>query len=78
MIVVNCRSSRKTKPGRIEKSISVEVGDSHVRYLVIIEEGKTSFGAYVPDLPSCIAVGETRQVARLIHRIRCGSRLARA
>lgn len=31
-----------------------------MRYLIVIEEGSTSFGAYVPDLPGCIAVGETR------------------
>ncbi|MEA2328829.1 MAG: hypothetical protein QOE68_3788 [Thermoanaerobaculia bacterium] len=28
--------------------------------VVILEEGETSFGAYVPDLPGCVAVGETR------------------
>ena len=39
-----------------------------MKYLVIIEKGPSSFGAYVPDLPGCIAVGETRtEVARLIH-----------
>jgi predicted RNase H-like HicB family nuclease len=32
-----------------------------MRYLVVVEEGATSFGAYVPDLPGCIAVGETRE-----------------
>jgi len=32
-----------------------------MRYLVIIEEGPTSYGAHVPDLPGCIAVGETKQ-----------------
>lgn len=32
-----------------------------MRYLVVVEEGPTSFGAYVPDLPGCIAVGESRQ-----------------
>ena len=38
-----------------------------MRYAVIVEEGETSFGAYVPDLPGCTAVGETRQeVLRLI------------
>ena len=31
-----------------------------MRYLIIVEEGENSFGAYVPDLPGCIAVGETR------------------
>jgi predicted RNase H-like HicB family nuclease len=34
-----------------------------MEYLVIIEEGPTSFGAYVPDLPGCVAVGETRKEA---------------
>ena len=29
------------------------------RYAVIIEKGPTSYGAYVPDLPGCVAVGET-------------------
>jgi predicted RNase H-like HicB family nuclease len=31
-----------------------------MRYLVVIEEGATSFGAYVPDLPGCVAAGKTR------------------
>ena len=30
-----------------------------MRYAVIIENGETSYGAYVPDLPGCVAVGET-------------------
>jgi predicted RNase H-like HicB family nuclease len=29
------------------------------RYLVVIERGPTSIGAYVPDLPGCVAVGES-------------------
>jgi predicted RNase H-like HicB family nuclease len=38
-----------------------------MRYLIVIEEGPTSFGAYVPDLPGCIAIGETRdEVLNLI------------
>ena len=32
-----------------------------MQYLVVIEEGETGFGAYVPDLPGCIAAGETKQ-----------------
>jgi predicted RNase H-like HicB family nuclease len=36
-------------------------------YLVIIEPGDTSVGAYVPDLPGCVAVGATEEEAlRLI------------
>lgn len=34
-----------------------------MRYMVVIEEGPSSFGAYVPDLPGCIAAGETKQEA---------------
>jgi predicted RNase H-like HicB family nuclease len=38
-----------------------------MKYAVIIEQGETSFGAYVPDLPGCVAVGETEdEVRRLI------------
>lgn len=29
------------------------------RFLVIIEQGKQNFGAYSPDLPGCVAVGDT-------------------
>lgn len=38
-----------------------------IRYMVVIERGETSWGAHVPDLPGCIAVGETRdEVIRLV------------
>ena len=38
-----------------------------MRYTVIVEEGATSWGAYVPDLPGCVAAGESREEAlRLI------------
>lgn len=30
------------------------------RYAVVIERGPRSYGAQVPDLPGCVAVGETR------------------
>jgi predicted RNase H-like HicB family nuclease len=32
-----------------------------VRYTVIVEQGEASFGAYVPDLPGCIAAAEIRE-----------------
>jgi predicted RNase H-like HicB family nuclease len=39
-----------------------------MQYTVIIEQGDNNFGAYVPDLPGCIAVGETKEEAlQLIH-----------
>lgn len=38
-----------------------------MRYQVIIETSPTSVGAYVPDLPGCVAVGTTRdEVLKLI------------
>ena len=30
-----------------------------MRYAVVIEKSETGYGAYVPDLPGCVAVGET-------------------
>jgi predicted RNase H-like HicB family nuclease len=38
-----------------------------MRYVVIVEQGENGFGAYVPDLPGCVAVGQTKDEAlRLI------------
>jgi len=38
-----------------------------MQYTIIIEKGENSFGAYVPDLPGCVAVGETKEeVSELI------------
>lgn len=38
-----------------------------MKYMVVVEQGSTSWGAYVPDLPGCVAVGETRaEVMKLI------------
>ncbi|MFN8635948.1 MAG: type II toxin-antitoxin system HicB family antitoxin [Chloroflexota bacterium] len=37
------------------------------RYAVVIEKGPTSYGAYVPDLPGCVAVADTpEEVEQLI------------
>ena len=32
-----------------------------MRYLVVVEKGPSSYGAHVPDLPGCIAAGETKE-----------------
>lgn len=38
-----------------------------MRYTVAIEQGPISYGAYVPDLPGCVAAAETRsEVVSLI------------
>jgi predicted RNase H-like HicB family nuclease len=39
-----------------------------MKYLVVIEKGPTSFGAYVPDLPGCVAVARTRRQVKLLIR----------
>ena len=38
-----------------------------IRYAIVIEQGPTSVGAYVPDLPGCVAVGKSvAEAKRLI------------
>ena len=38
-----------------------------MRYAVVVEEGENSYGAYVPDLPGCIAAAKTKaEVLKLI------------
>lgn len=38
-----------------------------MKYVVILEEGENGYGAYVPDLPGCVATAETKDGAlRLI------------
>lgn len=32
-----------------------------MRYLVVVEKGPSSYGAYVPDLPGCVAVGDSKE-----------------
>lgn len=39
-----------------------------MRYLVVVEKGPTSYGAHVPDLPGCIAAGETKEEALALIR----------
>lgn len=35
-----------------------------MKYLVLYEKSATAFGAYVPDLPGCVAVGATMEEAK--------------
>jgi len=32
-----------------------------MEYVVVMEKSETGFGAYLPDLPGCVAVGESRE-----------------
>ena len=37
------------------------------RYAIVVEDAGSNFAAYVPDLPGCVATGDTQEeVARLI------------
>jgi predicted RNase H-like HicB family nuclease len=31
-----------------------------MEYLVVVEKGPSSYGAYVPDLPGCVAAAESK------------------
>ena len=35
-----------------------------MRYAIVLAKGATSYGASVPDLPGCVAVGETLEEAK--------------
>ncbi len=50
---------RDPEAGRVA---TVEVGEPAATapaYLVVVESGPPNYSAYVPDLPGCIATGET-------------------
>ena len=32
-----------------------------MKYVVVVEKGSDSYGAYAPDLPGCAVVGESRE-----------------
>lgn len=32
-----------------------------MKYSVVVEKGDASYGAFVPDLPGCIAAGDTKE-----------------
>ena len=38
------------------------------RILVILEKGETSWGAYSPDVPGCVAVGDTKEEVEQLMR----------
>lgn len=37
--------------------------NQQLHYTIILEKGMSSYGVYVPDLPGCVAVGETKEEA---------------
>jgi predicted RNase H-like HicB family nuclease len=43
-------------------------GIEKVKYAVIFEKSQTGYGAYVPDLPGCVAVGKTLKATQRLIR----------
>ena len=41
-----------------------EGGNKMYRFLVLFEKGIENYGAYSPDLPGCVAVGDTLEDAK--------------
>jgi predicted RNase H-like HicB family nuclease len=39
-----------------------------MQYAVVIEKSETGYGAYVPDLPGCVATAETEDEVRQMIR----------
>lgn len=37
-----------------------------MKYTIILEKGSHSFGAYVPDLPGCVAVADTESEVKTL------------
>jgi predicted RNase H-like HicB family nuclease len=52
---------------KLAQRIRDESGEPMKRYAIVIEDAGTNLAAYVPDLPGCIATGESvQEVERLI------------
>jgi predicted RNase H-like HicB family nuclease len=63
MTITDERSSRSGAPTTLvldyHQAAGAFDGGAVRRYLVVIEQGPTSYSAYVPDLPGCVSVGKT-------------------
>ena len=40
-----------------------------MQYVVVMEKADENYGAYVPDLPGCVAVAETKSELRKLIRV---------
>ena len=39
------------------------MSNQNLSYTIILEKTSSSYGAYVPDLPGCVAVGDSKEEA---------------
>lgn len=54
------RQAESGHPARnVEQYLQSSRLEVTMRYAIVIEKSETGYGAYVPDLPGCVAVGET-------------------
>ncbi|HEY0022167.1 MAG TPA: type II toxin-antitoxin system HicB family antitoxin [Longimicrobium sp.] len=44
------------------------MSETYLDYAIVIEKAPTSFGAYVPALPGCVAVGDSEDEVRVLIR----------
>ncbi len=59
-VTVHGKPSGSVAPGTLNSILKqASRSENPMRYAVVIEKADTSYSAYVPDLPGCIAVGET-------------------
>lgn len=65
LVTVSGKPNVDIPPGTL-KSIwrQAQFEDYIMRYAIVIEKGPTSYGASVPDLPGCVAAGETLEEAK--------------
>ena len=66
-VTVAGKPSVDVPPGTLNNALKqAGLKDSRLfpmKYTVILEQSNSSFGAYVPDLPGCIAAAETKEEA---------------
>jgi predicted RNase H-like HicB family nuclease len=56
---ISAKKSRQVPYRAFSSKPKSQGGNEMYRFLIIIEKGKQNYGAYSPDLPGCIAVGDT-------------------
>jgi predicted RNase H-like HicB family nuclease len=53
---------------KVSEMLKLLRATAEMKYAIIIEKSETGYGASVPDLPGCVAVGETEGEVRLLIR----------
>jgi predicted RNase H-like HicB family nuclease/predicted RNA binding protein YcfA (HicA-like mRNA interferase family) len=72
-VTVAGRPSKDIPPGTLNKHSASgwarsAKGEIAMHYLIVVEKGDRDYGAYAPDLPGCIAVGDTPEETERLMR----------